>query len=418
MNRPIDIVWLPRPVLTSIGLTILLSVVLSAGISSVQADQAFDSFRQAREAALIRCDGAFKGKRPTTQELAQVLEHHQQWVRDLPDIRHVHRSERKNDPRRANLCGARLLDLKAVRLDGANLSAANLGQTNLTDASLWGADLSYIFATRAVFSGAVMNTGTLEGAWLQGAKFDNANLPLVNLRRAFLQDTNLRDASLAAADLADAIFEPELGSLPRFFTLIGVKNLEKLRFNISPHGLVELREAFNKAGLRAQERQVTYAIKHNERLRAGRLESALNYVLFEVTTEWGMVPSRALHILAFLIALFAFPYAVVLRTRGDDGIWRVWAVPRLRDDLGQEDPVRLRLGWLGALGLGLYFSFLSAFHIGWREFNVGDWIARIHPREYTFRATGWVRSVAGVQSLISVYLLAIWALTYFGRPFE
>jgi hypothetical protein len=33
-------------------------------------------------------------------------------------------------------------------------------------------------------------------------------------------------------------------------------------------------------------------------------------------------------------------------------------------------------------------------------------------------ATGWVRSVAGVQSLISVYLLALWALSYFGRPFE
>jgi hypothetical protein len=26
--------------------------------------------------------------------------------------------------------------------------------------------------------------------------------------------------------------------------------------------------------------------------------------------------------------------------------------------------------------------------------------------------------VAGLQSLLSVYLLAIWALTYFGRPFQ
>ena len=39
--------------------------------------------------------------------------------------------------------------------------------------------------------------------------------------------------------------------------------------------------------------------------------------------------------------------------------------------------------------------------------------------EYTLRATGWVRAVAGCQSLLSVYLLALfWALTYFGRPFR
>ena len=66
----------------------------------------------------------------------------------------------------------------------------------------------------------------------------------------------------------------------------------------------------------------------------------------------------------------------------------------------------------------LYFSVLSAFHLGWRELNVGTWISRMQPREYTLRATGWVRTVSGIQSLLSVYLLALWVLTYFGRPFE
>jgi hypothetical protein len=57
-------------------------------------------------------------------------------------------------------------------------------------------------------------------------------------------------------------------------------------------------------------------------------------------------------------------------------------------------------------------------HIGWRDLNVGSWISRIHPGEYTLRATGWVKVVSGLQSLTSVCLLAIWALTYFGRPFD
>jgi hypothetical protein len=61
---------------------------------------------------------------------------------------------------------------------------------------------------------------------------------------------------------------------------------------------------------------------------------------------------------------------------------------------------------------------LSAFHIGWRDLNVGRWIARLQPGEYTLRTIGWVRVVSGLQSLISVYLVALWVLTYFGRPFD
>jgi hypothetical protein len=74
-------------------------------------------------------------------------------------------------------------------------------------------------------------------------------------------------------------------------------------------------------------------------------------------------------------------------------------------------------GWWERLLCALQFSLLSAFHIGWRELNVGNWISRLQREEYILHATRWVRVVAGVQSLLSVYLLAIWVLTYFGRPF-
>ena len=77
----------------------------------------------------------------------------------------------------------------------------------------------------------------------------------------------------------------------------------------------------------------------------------------------------------------------------------------------------LRRG-LRRVRLAFYFSLLSAFNLGWRELNVGNWISRLQKREYTLRATGWPRTVAGLQSLLSVYLLALWVLTYFGRPFE
>ena len=88
------------------------------------------------------------------------------------------------------------------------------------------------------------------------------------------------------------------------------------------------------------------------------------------------------------------------------------------EDQGQDKPE-----WLLARGYrvpfyALFFSVLSAFHIGWKELSVGSWIARLNPSEYTLKATGWVRTVFQRSSLISVYLLALAVLTYFGRPFE
>ena len=68
--------------------------------------------------------------------------------------------------------------------------------------------------------------------------------------------------------------------------------------------------------------------------------------------------------------------------------------------------------------LGIYFSLVSAFSLGWKELNVGNWITRIQKKEYTLKPTGWVRTLAGIQSLISAFLLALWAFLYVGSIFE
>jgi hypothetical protein len=65
----------------------------------------------------------------------------------------------------------------------------------------------------------------------------------------------------------------------------------------------------------------------------------------------------------------------------------------------------------------LWFSILCAFRLGYGTFQVGDWIGRLQPREFTMGATGWCRTVAGVQSLLSLCLLALTVLCVFGRPF-
>src|SRR5262249_11416242 len=154
---------------------------------------------------------------------------------------------------------------------------------------------------------------------------------------------------------------------------------------------------------------------------------------------YGMTPGHSLKILGGSIGLFSLVYiGALLAARGRAGIWVFWPADRVYTAEGELSPIRLtsefifpRLQaraasrWWGALirGLsvlfvGLYFCILSAFSLGWRELNVGTWISRMQPREYILRATGWVRFMAGLQSLLSVYLLALWVLTYFGRPFE
>ena len=163
--------------------------------------------------------------------------------------------------------------------------------------------------------------------------------------------------------------------------------------------------------------------------------------MFDLTSAYGMYPGRPLRILLISIFLFALIDAVLLCLCDDAAILVVPSDDRLkRARLGNEPfevatrrllawkmergpvgwrciPVLLRIGCRVA-AMALYFSVLSAFAIGWRELNVGNWLTGIQRREYTLRGTGWVRTASGVQAVLSVYLIALWALTYFSRPFE
>lgn len=363
--------------------------------------------------------------------------------------------------RGANLPGARL---RGANFNGANLSRANLREafleranlreTNFEEAILVLTKLSSAHLDKARLSKADMRGATLIAAFLNGADLNGANLEGTNFRRsdltgadlsgaklngadlsgAFLDKTNLEGANLFEADLQGAtfwdaevsglIFQSKLGTLPHIASISTAKGLRLLTYNESPHAMVELRDAFKNAGLRDQERQLTYAIKHNERIKTySPAWSFFTYLLFELPCGWGMHPGRPLLIMLVLIPVFFIPHLFSLFLGSQNGIWKRWSPDRLqnrvRTDWGQRKQERLKFKWSNwrAYTYALYFSILSAFHIGWRDLNVGNWITRMQPREYTLRATGWVRTVSGIQSLLSVYLLALAILTYFGRPF-
>jgi hypothetical protein len=186
-----------------------------------------------------------------------------------------------------------------------------------------------------------------------------------------------------------------------------------------PYGLAALRKAFKEKGMIRAERETTYAIKHTRRVRKWFLFRFMELILFELTCEYGLAPLRPLALLVFGVLVFSIPYGVVLkRQSGRAGIWRVWPEERILKYRGRDAAERAMPHGLWLPWFALYFSVLSAFHIGWRNINVGNWLARIQPGEYTLQATGWVRAVSGAQSLFSIYMLVLFILTYFGRPFE
>lgn len=236
------------------------------------------------------------------------------------------------------------------------------------------------------------------------------------------------------------MFEIQPKTLPFIPSLATTKNLHTMRYDKRPHALVELRKASEDAGMREQERQVNFALQQSKREHkelaarkdkekegqtidwAAYLEARATYYLFEVTCAWGMSPGRLLQLLVYLVAGVTFIYMLAVDPPPHithAGVWRVLPEDQVHQEAGEARYERvIVMTFWGALLWALYFSVLSTFHIGWRDLNVGTWLSRLQPREFTVRATGWVRVVSGIQSLISVYLLALSVLTYFGRPFE
>lgn len=397
----------------------------------------------------------FEGRRPSAEELQSVLKDHSDYLQRPPtgsyrglarlcgaNLSGADLSDKilfRAGLRGANLRGANLEGtlLGKAMLDQADLSEANLGGVNLNDSSIIGANLHRANLSGALLVNTRFNGSDLSETDLSRATLVNANLSNANLSRSDLRMSNVRDAQLAFSNLTGALYAPTSDSPSPL--VAGIKGISTVQFP-SGHetGLVQLRGLLENAGLRDLEREATYAIERGRTEHAIKdwksrpfraAWSAIWHALVGWTTAYGLRPERALLIMLVVGVLLIPVYARPIRRDPSDahekvGIFRIWAKDRIdthRGELTADNPIRIerlhRSGWR-SLAPAAYFSLLSAFHIGFREFSVGTWISRLQRDEYTLRPVGWVRTVSGAQSLISVYLLAIWVLTYFGRPFQ
>ncbi len=390
-----------------------------------------------------------RGNTRTRADLKTILEQHKNWVR----------SERKSGTR-AVLNDA---DLTGADLTGAILIGANLSGTDLTGTNLSGADLTRAILIRANLTGAQLRFANLTGADLSGANLGEANLTGANLTGADLNGADLTGADLSGASLWEAkldgaIFEPK--ALPELWTIATADGLELLIYKDSPGALVQLRKQFQDGGFREQERKITYALKRGEaegswagckssklpgdKTRAilwspdSRLANCSSFILnrmfFDLTCQYGMSPGRPLSLGALLWLFCSVLYLACIHASGEAGLYRVYApgiqedpsTPRRVERVSPRDNVQtqgarrflqfLLREWL-VFRASMFFSLMSAFNIGFRDVNFGRWLRLLTRQEFDIKAAGWARVVAGWQSLISVYLIALWVLTYFGRPF-
>jgi Pentapeptide repeats (8 copies) len=337
-----------------------------------------------------------------------------QWARTLKDKNNYtckqhpesdvgHDGLEKRSVEKAPAPESKLTNVAKQGLRGACLRKVALRDLDLTNADLTGANLYK----------ADLSNSDLHFAHLEGAILECANLTGTDLSGAFLQGASLKRTLLEIADLdADldltgALFEPRKLAQPE--NLTHLKGLDSLHFDDDKTGLEKLRTALRAGGMDDQDRQVRYSIITSELEIAGCVERIFSYTLFGITSGWGLYPWRPLIILVGVIFAF-FPVYLRQICRGDATNSTIRRIPPTKDgqDVAGSRTCREKIF------IAFYFSVLSSFRTKLSELDPGVVLRRMQPSDYTLQATGWLRLVSGLQSVLSFYLLALWFLAYVG----
>jgi len=359
---------------------------------------------------------------------------------------------------KANLTNAQLykVNFTGAFLQYANLTNANLTRANLTDSQLYSINL-----TRAKLEDANLTSSELEDANLTEANLSYANLSYANLTKADLTKANLSDADLTGANLKAATlknsyffgvnlyktdFFPKTDSLPNTVSFRTTKNFLNSNYYDQKHGapvVQELLAVYKKLGMHRMRRLLTYMIKKEQRKASmvkelewknvwEKLGAVFSLILFELPSLYGAKPQRALTLLVISIFIFSFFYWIGLK-RGVkiEAVWEPILLNNQKKNLRtkikhpyvyhtiQLNPQKRCYSELKLIRLAFHISLNSAFKIGWKELDFGTWMKKLQKREYHLETSHiWIKSICSIQSLLGIYLVALWLTTQFGQPFD
>jgi len=399
-------------------------LAISSSTCPAQTDSAFEWVGKDRDGSVI-----------TMEMIFDYLDLHEIWLRDNKsgkqfdlagaDLTSIDLSETNLEGANfegANLFGAHLSksNLSKANLSNSNLEKAALNSTNLFNANLYKANLSNAGISWSNLSKANLHDANLRGATVDLTDLTGSYLSGANLSNVNLTGSTITDASFGNLNLTNALHESVIGS-PATNNIGFIEGLETLRYSTENgvSGLVFLRNTFKNSGLREAERKITYAIEQGRLVFLNWPERIFRTIAFEATCAYGYKYGRPFEILCYSYVAFACIYLAILTVSSkNNGIYKIWNKDRLPQNAGDDNPKQIQDKWFRLIPTACYFSLLSATRIGWKELNFGSWIIHIQRHDYILKATGWARTISGIQSLISVYLLALWVLIYFGRPFD
>ncbi len=226
--------------------------------------------------------------------------------------------------------------------------------------------------------------------------------------------------------------------------------------------LAGLRGVFKETGFRDQERKITFALKSRQvellwetcaKDKGNCFEYGFNLIFFDLTAQYGMNPGRVLYSLLTALGVATLLYRLLMIYPPNSGLSIIvpfdrdnrprWLLANLSrndepileggypakkeykvqpHDLHQFEKLDYCRAWIRrerALFLvSFVFSLMSMFNIKFRDVDFGRWLRQLTIKEYDIKAVGLARTVSGIQALVSVYLIALLLVTYFGRPFE
>ena len=362
------------------------------------------------------------------------------------------------------------IELKYADLQGANLPSAFLVNSEFLLANL----------QRANFKNAFLYGAKLNEANLKGANFEDAYLYRAKLKEANLQGANLKNAKLDGMNISKTIFYGPECLLDKthnatcneeklvFANLAGATGIKSMVYDYYSHEnfpatLVPLRKHLRENGYDREATEITYFIEHGlieealyitggymENTLMNRVGAYLRYYAFDWTVEFGVNPKGAIIGIIYVLLMCTGIYFLMFWLNYLCPTWEVGVIMKVSPkaptktgiDIGEVidgtydtenmlKPVNELIRTLPPWGpdreldfksywymfkQALWFSVLSSFHFGWRDLNVGNWLTRMQPTPFTYKPTGLFRTISGIQSLLCIYLLALFVLSYFGHP--
>ncbi|PKK82634.1 MAG: hypothetical protein CVT49_12535 [candidate division Zixibacteria bacterium HGW-Zixibacteria-1] len=239
---------------------------------------------------------------------------------------------------------------------------------------------------------------------------------------------SLINAEFKNCILQNAIISPTFLDDYTMESLANAKSLKDLQFVGSNNTLITLKNFFRNNNYRQKEREITCAMER-------RNQSTLKKVIFDLPFEYGSNLARPFQIVFAIYLFCAGIYFIMFHFAGVTGV--LFKKMQIDPRTNREHESALRIGLVEISNLGgflyfysfvlreirllmhgCFFSLISTFNLGFREIDFGRWLRLILPWKAEYQPFGFVKTISGLQSIISVLLMAFGLLFYYGRFFE